>query len=184
MGVNVLISVNILMVSLLIKSYFKISNFSEGALCPNGGRHKIEIEFSCSKFNNGPLYIMTTKECVHHFSWETSVACPTLLDIGKDCKVRDLQHGHLYDFNTLHSEWDKLILTESDSSFRINLCRPLSKPCGNKNASICLKTGNKEIAIGEYLDYLKLKIGLQKCHILSIRLKAKSGIYLFCRNNV
>jgi hypothetical protein len=39
----------------------------------------MQIEFLCSKVVGVPVFMKETAGCVHHFSWQTPVSCPSLV---------------------------------------------------------------------------------------------------------
>jgi hypothetical protein len=39
----------------------------------------MHIEFLCSRVVGVPVFLKETADCVHHFSWETPVSCPSLV---------------------------------------------------------------------------------------------------------
>ncbi|XP_069700006.1 cation-independent mannose-6-phosphate receptor isoform X2 [Periplaneta americana] len=131
----------------VIGSGVVILKYTGGSPCPTGGRHSVQIELSCSKKDKPPVFVQTTSSCVHHLSWERTEACPKMITHGRNCTVKELQYGHVYNLLNLHSPHS--ITTEEGDTLLLNICGKLNITCNKKEASVCLKTkDNEEFAIG------------------------------------
>ncbi|XP_068081747.1 cation-independent mannose-6-phosphate receptor [Anabrus simplex] len=110
-----------------------------------------EITFICSTDEKEPTFITETRECVFMFEWSTKAACPSQYSVGEECVVREPGSDHLFDLNLLYNpSKDYFMSTETGTSFRLNLCKPLLEPCnGKKNVSVCLEKNGTQFAIGE-----------------------------------
>lgn len=127
-----------------------IMEYTGGSVCPSGGKHSIRIEFFCSRVVGEPVFVKETAGCVHHFSWITSVSCPSLVDVGENCIVREKQYGNVLNLMVLHSpSVDYSLTTEHGDRYDINVCGPLRTHCNGHEASVCLsKENGQSFAIG------------------------------------
>lgn len=127
-----------------------ILEYTGGSKCPSGGRYSMHIEFLCSRVVGVPVFLKETADCVHHFSWETPVSCPSLVAVSQNCIVKEKQYGNVFDLTVLHIPHGGYNLsTEQGDSYNINVCGPLNGTCNGQEASVCLTTRDKQsFAIG------------------------------------
>ncbi|XP_063243031.1 cation-independent mannose-6-phosphate receptor isoform X2 [Bacillus rossius redtenbacheri] len=133
-----------------------VLHYTGGSPCHNGSlRYKTEISFVCARFEKGPEFLSKSNDCVYSFLWETPSACPIKYAVGKQCVVTEPTYNTHFDLRPLHNTRQDYSVHLDDGSFSLNVCGPLKEPCGGfRNASVCLRTGNKEIPIGWASDSL------------------------------
>jgi insulin-like growth factor 2 receptor len=98
-----------------------------------------EIVFRCMPGRIGEPYFISldTKNCVYHFEWRTSAACPVKDTSGDDCKVKDATTGFTYDMNPLRDEPNDFSIAfdarDADGNLQpwlvdVNICGALNAP--------------------------------------------------------
>ncbi|XP_069625297.1 cation-independent mannose-6-phosphate receptor [Ranitomeya imitator] len=128
-------------------------NYTGGELCHNKYQRSTLLIFHCAKTEGKPVFLKETPDCIYKFQWGTPLACLPFKPI--DCSFKD-PLGNSYDLSPLsHYEknWEVDSLTDTNTKFRINVCRPLvpetgPATCPNGSAA-CLLEGKKAISLGQ-----------------------------------
>ncbi|XP_064215625.1 cation-independent mannose-6-phosphate receptor [Tribolium castaneum] len=126
------------------------ARFESGSTCTENTTrtYSTEVEFKCSKTEKGPQF-KHIENCVMFLQWETPHACPLDYYKSQNCYVKDRVSNR--NLKNLHSDTDRIypLSPSTNSKLIYNLCGPIHEPCnGHKNASFCLKTGQKESVLG------------------------------------
>ncbi|XP_075123765.1 cation-independent mannose-6-phosphate receptor isoform X2 [Leptodactylus fuscus] len=128
-------------------------NYTGGALCHNKYNRSTLIIFQCAKTEGGPVFLNESPDCIYKFQWHTPLACLPFKPI--DCSFKDT-NGNSYDLSQLSrydGNYEAESLADSNSKYRINVCRPLVPDSGPAScphgSAACLLEGKKAVNLGE-----------------------------------
>ncbi|XP_071956716.1 cation-independent mannose-6-phosphate receptor-like [Antedon mediterranea] len=130
--------------------------YSNGDSCDNGKVSETRIHFICEKgaLATSPRLLEKIDGCDYIFEWKTEAACSIETSSGKDCTVRDVNSGYIFNLSPLKLKGAYSISNQSisngDSIFKINICGAV--PSGNCNgvtdAGACQIDGNSIKVLG------------------------------------
>lgn len=110
--------------------------------CKDNKTFSSRFVFECdplAKFSY-PTYI-STKDCVHSFSWLTDLACPAK----QSCKVANSHTGLTFDLSSLANIQYKAVMpNKSEETIYFSVCSAADEPCMKSTGSCLVKNSNKQ----------------------------------------